>query len=378
MRAILVACVALFPLVTAAPAAADTCSDLRQQLKAAKSSAGGTISQIQRYSDAARRQAEEIEKTIAIQEARGCYSNPNAACQQLARTVRQMRYNLSALNRQLNRFNAKRNTRQIRTLESRLKSSRCDERQRVVRKTPDRRSVTIMPGDPSLANKVIIRDGTGPARVLGVPPDRSGGFDNPNATSLPQLFGTYRTLCVRTCDGYYFPVSFSTPASMFDRDAQICSAMCPATETKLFFHRVPEEESEAMISLQGEPYTSLPTAFLYRKRRTETADPSCTCGKPLTAANARPEQSSIYEANPAPAVPTPGYKPDDRLADPESQMNAAAGLTTQRIRELTGAVTVGEIHSADSGRKIRVVGPEFLPDPEEAIDLRSPDPTAVQ
>jgi hypothetical protein len=62
---------------------------------------------------------------------------------------------------------------------------------------------------------------------------------------------------------------------------ETCSAMCPAAETKLYFHRVPEEESEAMISLQGEPYTALPTAFLYRKRRTETADPSCTCGKPL-------------------------------------------------------------------------------------------------
>jgi len=359
------------------PAAADACSDLRRELQAARNAAGGTISQIQRYSDAARRQAEEIEKTIAIQEARGCYRDPDAACQELAQTVRQMRYNLSALNRQLNRLNASRNTSRVRTIEARLKSYRCDERQQVVR-SRERPSITLVPQNPSGSNRVIIRDGTGPARILGVPQDSFTGFDNPDALGIPRLTGTFRTLCVRTCDGYYFPVSFSTTSSFFERDAETCAAMCPAAETRLYFHRVPEEESEAMISLQGEPYTALPTAFLYRKRRTETADPSCTCGKPQMTAHAQPGQSSIIEPDAGPAIPTPEYKPNDGLADPESQMNAATGLTRQRIRELTGAVTVGEVRSADSGRKIRVVGPQFLPDPEEAIDLRSPGPTAVR
>ena len=133
-----------------------------------------------------------------------------------------------------------------------------------------------------------------------------------------------------------------------------------------------------MISLQGEPYTALPTAFLYRKRPTEAADPSCTCGKPQVAASARPKQSSIIERGAEPAIPMPEYKPADSLADPESRMNAATGLTRERIRELTGAVTIGSVRSADSSRKVRVVGPEFLPDPEEAIDLRSPAPTAVR
>lgn len=381
LRIVALACAAFLTILNAAPAAADICSDLRRELQAARNAAGGTISQIQRYDDAARRQAEEIEKTIAIQEARDCYRDPDASCQQLVQTLRQMRYNLSALNRQLNRLKASRSTGRIHAIEARLKTYRCDERQRVVRNNPDRRSVTIAPetqgGSPSL-NRVIIRDGTGPARVLGVPQDRNRGFDDPNAISVPGLSGTFRTLCVRTCDGYYFPVSFSTTSAFFARDAETCSAMCPASETKLYFHRVPEEESEAMISLQGEPYTALPTAFLYRKRRTETADPSCTCGRPQITASAQPEQSSIIEPDVAPAVPTPDQKPADSLADPESQMNAATGLTRQRIRELTGAVNVGEVHSADSGRKVRVVGPEFLPDPEEAIDLKSPGPTTVR
>ena len=33
-------------------------------------------------------------------------------------------------------------------------------------------------------------------------------------------FATYRTICVRLCDGYYFPVSFSTLPNHFQRDAQ--------------------------------------------------------------------------------------------------------------------------------------------------------------
>ena len=35
---------------------------------------------------------------------------------------------------------------------------------------------------------------------------------------------TYRTVCVRMCDGYYFPVSFSTLPSHFPQDADACSS----------------------------------------------------------------------------------------------------------------------------------------------------------
>ena len=41
-------------------------------------------------------------------------------------------------------------------------------------------------------------------------------------------FATYRTLCVRLCDGYYFPVSFSTLPNHFQRDAELCQSRCAA------------------------------------------------------------------------------------------------------------------------------------------------------
>ena len=34
--------------------------------------------------------------------------------------------------------------------------------------------------------------------------------------------GTYRTLCVRTCDGYYFPISFKVTRAKFNTDSIAC------------------------------------------------------------------------------------------------------------------------------------------------------------
>ena len=39
---------------------------------------------------------------------------------------------------------------------------------------------------------------------------------------------TYRTVCVRMCDGYYFPVSFSVTPDRFERDRQSCENSCGA------------------------------------------------------------------------------------------------------------------------------------------------------
>ena len=72
-------------------------------------------------------------------------------------------------------------------------------------------------------------------------------------------------MCVRTCDGYYFPMSPNSSAVDFDRDLKNCESTCPGTEMQLYYQRAVGEESETMISAgTGEPYASLPTAYLYR------------------------------------------------------------------------------------------------------------------
>ncbi len=85
-------------------------------------------------------------------------------------------------------------------------------------------------------------------------------------------FATYRTMCVRQCDGYYFPVSFSTLPSQFEADKTQCRERC-AAPTELFVYRNPGEDVESMVSLDGKPYSELKNAWLYRKKFID----GCSC-----------------------------------------------------------------------------------------------------
>lgn len=81
--------------------------------------------------------------------------------------------------------------------------------------------------------------------------------------SLP--YATYRTVCVRLCDGYYFPVSFSTLPNHFQRDEEVCQSKC-AAPAQLFYHQNPGAGMEQAVDARtNQPYTSLKTAFRYRK-----------------------------------------------------------------------------------------------------------------
>ena len=87
---------------------------------------------------------------------------------------------------------------------------------------------------------------------------------------------TYRTVCVRTCDGFYFPISYATVPARFATDDALCRRLCPATEAQLFTYRNPGEDIQQATSVTGKPYMSLPTALLYRKQ----FNPSCSCRAP--------------------------------------------------------------------------------------------------
>jgi hypothetical protein len=99
---------------------------------------------------------------------------------------------------------------------------------------------------------------------------------------------TYRTLCVRTCDGYYFPISFSTTRSQFARDADKCTANC-GSEARLFYHANPGGKVEDMVDLSGLGYASLPNAFKYRQSLVS----NCAC-KPEPWSDAEAERHRGY------------------------------------------------------------------------------------
>jgi hypothetical protein len=88
---------------------------------------------------------------------------------------------------------------------------------------------------------------------------------------------TYRTLCVRTCDGYYFPISNSTTKREFYNDQAKCKSTCGG-EARLFVTPTnmsvkPKESLDSMVDLNGMPYMRLPMALKYRK----TLVAGCQC-----------------------------------------------------------------------------------------------------
>lgn len=96
--------------------------------------------------------------------------------------------------------------------------------------------------------------------------------DDPAAAFHDGDDDTYRTFCVRLCDGYFWPVSFSTTSDRFPRDQAACASSCNSP-AKLFVHKMPGGGPATMMSLEGLPYAALKTAFLFRT----TYDSQCKC-----------------------------------------------------------------------------------------------------
>lgn len=148
-----------------------------------------------------------------------------------------------------------------------------------------------------------------------------GGLFGRGTTIMPMPGGyqssTFRTLCVRTCDGYYFPISFQTTPSRFLEDEQKCRQLCPATEVVLYTHRNPGEDIAQAVSTSGWAYRDLPTAFRYR----EKLKANCSCRAPgqswaeaLGVGYNTMVPSTAIRRDPIQANP---LKPDTDSAEPE-------------------------------------------------------------
>ena len=87
-----------------------------------------------------------------------------------------------------------------------------------------------------------------------------------SARRRPVGRGTYRTLCVRICDGFYFPISFRVRRSKFSGDANACEQRCTGADARLFVYRDPGQKIASAVDLKGNRYKDLPNAFRYRKK----------------------------------------------------------------------------------------------------------------
>ena len=83
--------------------------------------------------------------------------------------------------------------------------------------------------------------------------------------------GSY-AVCVKTCDGSFFPVSYSGAGSRADSLEDVCRSLCPNTDVALYSFPFGGTINEA-VSTGGEPYVNLPNALKFQ----QTYDASCSC-----------------------------------------------------------------------------------------------------
>jgi hypothetical protein len=191
----------------------------------------------------------------------------------------------------------------------------------------------------------------------------------PSSPSSPMgvpLSGTYRTLCVRTCDGYYFPISYSTVPGKFAEDEALCRRMCPAAEVAIYSHRNPGEDVSRAMSISGKLYTDLPTAFSYRK----TYNAACSCRAPGQSWAEALRQGDDQTLERGDIVVTeersrqlsqPRFDAQGRPVSVDAGSVKPGTPVPAAIAAPPAAPAADKAEADPSKRKIRAVGPAFLP-----------------
>ena len=187
--------------------------------------------------------------------------------------------------------------------------------------------------------------------------------------------GGYRTLCVRSCDGYFFPISFSAGPSRLKIDEAVCKGMYPEGAATLFVVSN-NSDAEKAVSLKGEPYAeqSFPVDHL------KTFDPACKAQltEGLHALGER-YAAALAEKLAAKGGKTAGRKQRRMTMDPPSpQPKPVSGEDPETIADRAGGF---DFHGRDAGqlladvspgRSVRVIGDDFfyaLPSAEEAAAM---------
>jgi hypothetical protein len=87
--------------------------------------------------------------------------------------------------------------------------------------------------------------------------------------------GGSMAVCVKSCDGSFFPVSYSAHRGNLDELNDLCRALCPNAEVTLYTRSISRDMKSA-ISIGGEPYRDMANAFKFEK----AVEPSCSCKAP--------------------------------------------------------------------------------------------------
>ena len=311
--------------------------------------------QLRRYQDAQAKQQSELDRVTSQAKRMGCdssgffslFNQQSAQCGPVNTQIQQMRGNLD----------------QITTSLERLRGGGLGGAER----ENQRRSVLT----------ALAQNNCGPQYANAA---RGGGnfLDNmfgnnappgaPGADLGPQS-GTYRTVCVRTCDGAYFPISFATVPARFQDDEKTCKQLCPATEATLFSYRNPGEDINQAVSINGQQYSASPNAFKYRTE----FNPSCGCKavgqtwsdalKTIDDKSAAEQQGDIIvteeSAKKMARPPAPKAAPAAKKGAAGTTATAPVAVPAPDAPASTAATPPDAAPAKD--KPIRSVGPTFIP-----------------
>jgi hypothetical protein len=331
------------------------CPRLEAQLASIDRGGGGgdpaKEEQIRRYQDAATKQQGELDRVTSQAKRMGCdssgffslFSGQSAQCGPVNNQIQQMRANLDQITTSLERlrgggFGGAERDNQRRSVLVALAQNNCG---------------------PQYANAA-----RGPGSFLE---NLFGNNNNPGPPSadLGPQSGTFRTVCVRSCDGAYFPISFATVPGRFPDDEKTCKALCPAAEATLYSYRNPGEDMNSAVSINGQPYSSSPNAFRYRQE----FNPSCGCkavGQTWSDALKSIDDKAAAEQQGDIIVTEESAKkmsrPPPKAAPVTAKKGAPSTTTGTPAAPAPDASPPASDSTAAAGDKpIRSVGPTFIP-----------------
>lgn len=290
------AALALLALVGHAAAQTVDCGRLQTQI--ASSSGRGDPAAAARYAAAAGKQQAEIARTASYAQSIGCGnrqflffgSAPPPQCGGLEARIQQMRSNVASLQGQAQAASGEAQRRNLQAqFDSYCRGGSSGPRglfDALFNRGQDRIQIPLDDERPAM-------------------PQRDEDDDRPRGGS--------QAVCVRTCDGGYFPMSYSARRSRIDDLEELCKALCPNVEAALYTYS-PSGGIDSATSTSGEAYSSLQNAGKFRTK----FDPKCTC---------KPANKSWVEA----------------LADAENLLGRRAKseqpVTAERAEELSRSKT---------------------------------------
>jgi hypothetical protein len=242
--------------VSSAGAVGADCERLRRAI--ADSSRSGQGAQ---YQAAADRQRAEINRTVAYAQQLGCDnrkflffgSDPPAQCGQVRAQIGRMRANLD-------------------DLQARAGGGAGGRGELIARYNAQ---CSNQPSSsPGIIDALFGQPKSGDVEEQPLSPDglAPGAPDEKSASPTGEARAGGKAVCVRSCDGAFFPISYAAGGNRLDSLAEMCRALCPNAEVTLYTYPVSGEIEQA-VSINGARYMDSPTALRFR----HVFDPSCSC-----------------------------------------------------------------------------------------------------